>query len=83
MPAGGHAGEEPVAQAGHPLPGALGAHGLAQLVGLGRGEPGHVDGDLHELLLEQRHPERLAPGPAASSGCRGVTGLEALLRRRM
>ena len=46
-------------QPSHARPGTLGAHGLAQLVGLGGGEPGRVDGDVHELLLEQRHPERL------------------------
>ncbi len=55
---GRHPGEQPVAQAGHPLARALGAHRLAQLVGFGGGEPGHVDGDLHQLLLEQRDTER-------------------------
>ena len=59
---GGHAGEQPVAQAGHPLAGPLGAHGLAQLVGLGGGEPGHVDGDLHQLLLEEGYPEGALQG---------------------
>ena len=38
------------------------AHGLAQLVGLGRGEPGHVDDDLHQLLLEDRHPQGALQG---------------------
>ena len=38
-------------------------HGLAELVGLGGREPGDVDGHLHELLLEQRHPEGLGQGP--------------------
>ena len=64
-------------QARHPRPGALGAHGLAQLVGLGRGEPRGVDGDLHELLLEQRHPERLGERPL-EQGVRGVGCFEAL-----
>ena len=43
----------------HALGGSLGAHGPAQPVGLAAVEAGGVDGDLHELLLEQRHPERL------------------------
>ena len=34
---------------------AEGGHGTAQLVGLGRGEVGGDDGDLHGLFLEQRH----------------------------
>ncbi len=55
----GHALVEPGPQPLHPLAAALRAHGLAQLVGLARGEPGHVDGHLHELLLEQRHAEGL------------------------
>ncbi len=56
----GHPGEQPGAQRLHPLPGALGAHRLAEPVGLGGGEPGEVDRHLHQLLLEQRHAERLA-----------------------
>ena len=44
----------------HPRRRALRAHRLAQLVGLGRREPGDVDRHLHQLLLEQRHAERLA-----------------------
>ncbi len=56
----GHAGVEPLAQALHPLHRALRAHRLTQLVGLGRREAGHVDRHLHQLLLEQRHAERLA-----------------------
>ena len=43
----------------HALPAALRAHGLAELVGLAGREAGDVDGHLHELLLEQRHAERL------------------------
>ena len=35
------------------------AHGLAELIGLGSREPGGIDRHLHELLLEQRHPEGL------------------------
>ena len=58
-PAGGP-GPEALVQGGHTLPAALGPHGLAQAVSLGGGEPGHVDGQLHQLLLEQRHPE--SPG---------------------
>ena len=34
-------------------------HGAAQLVGLRRREAGGDDGDLHRLLLEERHAERL------------------------
>ncbi len=41
-----------------------GRHGAAQPVGLGRGEAGGDDGDLHRLLLEQRHAQRLAQHPA-------------------
>ena len=33
--------------------------GRLKLIGLARGEAGDVDGELHELLLEQRHAERL------------------------
>ena len=39
---------------------AEGGHGAAQLVGLVGREAGRDDGDLHRLLLEQRHAERLA-----------------------
>ncbi len=42
----------------HPRGRALGRHGLAQLVGVGRAEPGDGHGHLHQLLLEERHPER-------------------------
>ena len=56
----GHPVEQPLLELLHPLPAALGAHRLAQLVGLARREPGDVDRHLHQLLLEQRHPERLA-----------------------
>ena len=59
QPPGGHAAEQALAQAAHPLAGPLGAHGLTQLVGLGGCEPGDVDGYLHELLLEQRDAQRL------------------------
>ena len=43
----------------HPLVAALRAHGLPEHVGLAGAEAAHVDGHLHELLLEQRHAERL------------------------
>ncbi len=56
----GHPAQQPLAQPGDPLVRALGAHRLAQPVGLGGAEPGAVDGELHHLLLEQRHPEGLA-----------------------
>jgi hypothetical protein len=56
---GRHAGEEPVAEPLHLLLRPLRAHRTAQLIGVGRGEACYVHGDLHELLLEQRHSERL------------------------
>ena len=59
----GHALVQPATQPLHALGGPLGPHGLAELVGLGRAEPGHVDGHLHELLLEQRHPQGLGQRP--------------------
>ena len=55
-----HPVEQPVAQFLDSLGGPLGAHGLAQPVGLVGGEARAVDGQLHHLLLEQRHAERLA-----------------------
>ena len=55
----GHALVQARPQALHALAAALRAHRLAQLVGLSRREPGDVDRHLHELLLEQRHAERL------------------------
>ncbi len=54
-----HAVVEPATQSSHPLRGALGPHRPAQLVGLCGGEAGAVDRELHELLLKQRHPQRL------------------------
>src|SRR5690625_7412617 len=36
---------------------AFGAHRLAKLVRLDRSEPGTVDGQLHHLLLKERHAE--------------------------
>ena len=56
----GHAGEQAALQLLHARRRTLRAHRLAQLVGLGGREPGDVDRHLHQLLLEQRHPERLA-----------------------
>ena len=73
----GHAGEEPFRQPGHTRPGAFGAHGLAQLVGFGGGESRRVDGDVHELFLEQRYPEGLLERPFEQR-VRGVGGFEAL-----
>ena len=58
----GHPLVEPLPQAFHALDRPLRAHCLAQLVGLRRGEAGDVDRHLHELLLEQRHPEGLGQG---------------------
>ena len=55
----GHAVVEPLTDALHALAAALRRHRLAQLVGFAWREPGDGDGDLHELLLEQRHTQRL------------------------
>ncbi len=55
-----HAVVEPAAQPLHLLRGPLRAHGPAQLVGLGTGEAGAVDGQLHQLLLKERHAQRLS-----------------------
>ena len=51
-----------------------GRHGAAQLVGLARREAAGDDGDLHRLLLEQRHAERLAEDRLAAPGF-GILGL--------
>ena len=56
---------EPLVEGLHAPLAALGAHGLAEPIGLGGGEPGHVDGQLHELLLEQRDAEGLGQGRLA------------------
>jgi hypothetical protein len=53
-----HAGDHLLADGGHALAAALVPHGLAQQVGLARGEAGRRDGHLHALLLEERHAER-------------------------
>ena len=81
---GGPVGEALV-QPLHALAAALGAHGLAEHVGLAGAEAAHVDGHLHELLLEERHAERLlqrwlqqrvevgdAPPARCAAGCRGA-----------
>ena len=59
----GHPLVEAGAEAFHAGGGSFRAHGLAKLVGLRRREPGGVDRHLHELLLEQRHPEGLLQAP--------------------
>ena len=56
----GHPVEQPLPQLLDAFGRPLGAHRLAQPVGLVRPEPGAVDGQLHHLLLEQRHAQRLA-----------------------
>ena len=53
-----HAVEEPRPHLLHARRRALGRHGLAQLVGVGRAEAGDGHGHLHQLLLEQGHAER-------------------------
>ncbi|CFE45510.1 Uncharacterised protein [Mycobacterium tuberculosis] len=55
-----HAVVEPAAQPAHAFGGAFGPHGAAQLVGLGGGKAGAVDRQLHQLLLKQRHSQRLS-----------------------
>ena len=54
----GHAVVERLAQPFDPLDAALGAHRPAQQVRVVARAPADGHGDLHELLLEQRHPER-------------------------
>jgi len=61
----GRPGGEAVVQDRHASVAALGGHGLPQPVGLDGAEPGHVDGQLHELLLEQRDAEGLGKGVLA------------------
>jgi hypothetical protein len=62
---------------------AEGGHGAAQLVGLAGREAAGDDGDVHRLLLEQRHAQRLAstasvpawettPAPALSAAQVGM-----------
>ena len=55
-------GIETTAQRGHLFRGALRAHGAAQVIGLSTGEPGGVDRDLHQLLLEERDSQGLTQG---------------------
>ena len=84
---GPHSGYEFVTEGVHALDGSFGPHGLTQAVCLGGAEACGVDGDLHELLLEERHPQGLsqgglegamqvgdllAPQPAADVGVDGV-----------
>ena len=54
-----HAGDELLAEGVDGADVAEGGHGAAQLVGLVGREAGADDGDLHRLLLEQRHAQRL------------------------
>ncbi len=56
----GHARVEPGPHLLHAGGRPFGRHGLAQLVGLGRAEPGDGHRHLHQLLLEQRDAERPA-----------------------
>ena len=46
----------------HPFTAALGAHGAAELVSLGAGQPRCVRCDAHQLLLKQRDPQGLSQG---------------------
>ena len=54
--------QEPMVEGLHPIVASLGSHGLAEAVSLGGREAGHVDGQLHELLLEQRDAQGLGEG---------------------
>ena len=55
-----HAGDELVAEGADGAHPAEGRHGAAQPVGFRGREAAGDDGDLHRLLLEQRHAQRLA-----------------------
>ena len=66
-----HAGDQLVAEMGDAAGHLEGGHGAAQLVGLAGGKPGADDGDLHGLLLEQRHAQRLAQHAAERFGGEG------------
>ena len=55
-----HPLDELVLEVRHPAGELERRHGPAELVGLPGREPGALDGDLHRLLLEQRHAQRLA-----------------------
>ena len=57
--------QEPLVEGLHAGVAALGAHGLAEPVGLSGGEPGDVDGEAHELFLEQRDAEGSCQGVLA------------------
>ena len=72
--AGSHARHEPVMEGIHTFKGSLGPHGLTQGVGLSGAEPGGIDGDLHELLLKERHTQGLGQG-----GFEGVVQISNLL----
>ncbi len=55
-----HARDEFLGELGEPAIALPGGHGAAELVGLAGREAGADDGDLHRLLLEQRHAEGAA-----------------------
>ena len=63
-----HAADERLAEAVDVAEAAEGGHGAAQPVRLGRGEAGGDDGDLHGLLLEERHAKGLLQHPAQRVG---------------
>ena len=56
----GHPLHQPLAHPRHARLRPLRSHRLAELIGLGGAESRAVDRELHELLLEERHAERLA-----------------------
>ncbi len=57
-PVGGHTRIDLVPEPGHGLGGALVGHGLAETVRLRAVESGADPSQLHELFLEDRHPQR-------------------------
>ena len=63
-PVGGHPLVEAVPHLLHLLDRPFRAHRPAQFVRLQRGEPGRVHRELHELLLKERHAQRLLQRPA-------------------
>ena len=59
---GQHAANQPVVELAHAALALPGGHGTAQLVGLARAEVGGCHGDLHHLLLKNRHTQGALQG---------------------
>ena len=58
----GHPAVEAFTEAFHANRRSFRSHRLTKFIRLGGGEPSDVDRHLHELFLEERHPERLREG---------------------